>query len=277
MSSLARKLTIILFIILVIPSVVVSAQENKEYTYYFPLMAKDDPRILVYLPENYYNTTKNYPVLYMNDGELIYGKFKADFIVVCIQNTDKKIARWNYLSPWVQYDMPNWWPNSPQELGGDGEDYLTYILKTKEWIDRDFRTFSNRENTAIGGFSMGGFFSVYAGLKEPDIFSRVISFSPAVWFGARNNIYWLTQNNLIDFVEVTGNPENIKFFWYVGGNEYHAAGYPIEGGNYPTIYKQGTNKLYSLLGGKYIYNPLGKHNPTVWLTYFDTAFAWLGW
>jgi predicted alpha/beta superfamily hydrolase len=266
-------LALILFFLL-IPNNKVDA--NTPDNIFLPLVVKDDIRVNVHLPEDYHVTTNHYPVLYMHDGEQIHGKFSADFIVVYIDNINM-YERWNYLSPWEQHNMPNYWPNTEQVMGGDGDDYLDYIIQTKAWVDNRFRTLPDRANTAIGGFSMGGSFSIYAGLKRPDIFSKVISFSPAVWFGSRNTNNWLDENHLIDFVETNGNPHNVRFWWYVGGNEYHYPGYPLKGENYPTIYREGKFKLYDLLGGKSVYNPTGKHQVSAWLNYFDMAFNWLGW
>ena len=271
------KFLLINLIILLSISVSLYPAAEQEFHYYLPLIIRDDSRVLIYLPDDYYSTDKRYPVLYFQDGELVYGKFSADFIVVCIKNTDRQIARWNYLSPWIQYHMDNWWPGVPSVLGGDGEDYLNYILHTKSWIDQRYRTLSDREHTAIGGFSMGGLFSVYAGLERPEIFSKVIALSPAVWFGSRSPSAWLDQNNLIDYINQTGNPDNVEFYFYVGGNEYHDNGYPLIGGDYPDIYKKGVYRLYNLLGGKLVFDPLGKHTQAVFINKLPAAFQWLGW
>lgn len=72
--------------------------------------------------------------------------------------------------------------------GGDGwytdsatasnDKYESYIIKELiPEIDRRFRTIANRENREIAGLSMGGFGAVKFGLKYPEKFALVGSFS----------------------------------------------------------------------------------------------------
>ena len=61
--------------------------------------------------------------------------------------------------------------------------------KTMEWmigsfkkdIDSRFRTLADRENTFIGGSSMGGLMSLYAVLEFNKVFSRAAALSPSIW------------------------------------------------------------------------------------------------
>ena len=226
-------------------------------------------RITVYLPRGYDTSELDYPTLYMPDGQVYVGEVPADFIVVGVDSEWQE--RWDSLSPWVQWQMPLWFGiSSPR--GGRGDEYLTSLLDVKDIIDERYRTKTTREYTAIGGCSMGGFFAIYAGLERPDIFSKVVAFSPAVWFGSRNINQWLTQNNLIDFIY---RLDDVDFWIYQGGNESHDAGYPKTGLDFPTVYTQGATKAHELLGGEFLFNRYGQHSSVVFLCYFDEAFAWL--
>ena len=52
----------------------------------------------------------------------------------------------------------------------------------KPYIDANFRTKSDRLNTAIGGSSMGGLISMFAAAEYQNVFSKALIFSPSFWF-----------------------------------------------------------------------------------------------
>ena len=154
--------------------------------------------IRLYLPPNY-STGGLFPVIYMHDGQNLFdnatsfaGEWKVDeildslytyrgfsAIVVAIYNDDKE--RINEYSPWK---------NDSLGIGGDGDKYVKFIVNTlKPFIDRHYRTLSDRENTAIMWSSMGGLISLYAALEYPDVFGKAAIFSPSLWFSPKMNIY----------------------------------------------------------------------------------------
>lgn len=145
-------------------------------------------RIWLYVPPDYDTSNKRYPVLYMQDGQNVFdaatsfaGEWEVDesldqlhqqgawgAIVVAIANGEGNRA--NEYHPW---------PN-PQFGGGEADLYLDFLIETlKPYIDANYRTLPNRRNTAIGGSSSAGLFSHYGALREPNVFGRVLSFSPA--------------------------------------------------------------------------------------------------
>lgn len=149
-------------------------------------------RIWLYLPPNYKNDlTQNYPVMYMHDGQNLFDKstsFAGEWqidetlnllasngdkgcIVIGIDNGGAK--RLDELSPWV----------NAQYGGGEGALYTKFIVETlKPYIDAHYRTLKDRNNTAIGGSSMGGLISVYAAIEYQNVFSKAAILSPAFWF-----------------------------------------------------------------------------------------------
>lgn len=150
--------------------------------------------IRMYFPPNY-SSGKRFPVIYMHDGQNLFdestafsGEWNVDetldslytyygfsCIVVGIYHGEKE--RINELSPWV---------NDSLKLGGDGDKYAKFIVKTlKPFIDSHFRTLPDRENTAIIGSSMGGLISLYMTMEYPDIFSKAGIFSPSLWFSPK--------------------------------------------------------------------------------------------
>ena len=154
------------------------------------------PRTLrVYLPRGYdQHTTRSYPVLYMHDGQNLFGTTGAGFppvrwnvdgrldrliamglaretIVVGIDNTANRLTE--YTPPGAPVGgLP----------GGQGDRYLAYVRDTvKPLIDTTYRTLPDAANTAVAGSSLGGLISTYMGLEAPGVFGKVAALSPAYW------------------------------------------------------------------------------------------------
>lgn len=145
-------------------------------------------RIWIYLPEKYTDEpAKRYPVLYMQDGQNLFddttsfaGEWGIDefmdhltegqCIVVAIDHGgDKRMTEYN------PYDNPKFGK-------GEGKKYIDFMAKTlKPFIDKNFRTLPEMQNTGIAGSSMGGLISLYAVLQYPDVFGKAGIFSPSLW------------------------------------------------------------------------------------------------
>jgi predicted alpha/beta superfamily hydrolase len=50
------------------------------------------------------------------------------------------------------------------------------------FIDRTYRTKSDKKNTAIGGSSMGGLISIFLCHWHPKIFGKCMAMSPSLWW-----------------------------------------------------------------------------------------------
>ena len=206
----------------------------------FPIHApqlRDSERIIqVYLPPDYFESNEHYPVIYLQDG---YYLFNPEWIRDCHydETLDKLFYlgklegiiavdifasgtnRWDEYSPWVNNTM-HLWNEDWSKGGGEGDAYLDFVIDTlKPYIDSHYRTLPERENTGIGGFSMGGLISLYAGLSRPEVFSKVMAVSPAVWF-AEVSEPWLSNNQLFNYVKSIDVPKNVTFYIDVGTNEW---------------------------------------------------------
>lgn len=146
-------------------------------------------RVAALLPHDYYNTDRRYPVLYLQDGQNLfddnapYGSWgvdkqlasmvargHGDIIIVAIDHADDK--RVNEFTPTFKTKLGR----------GDGRDYCRFLAGTlKPYIDGHFRTLSGPEHTGIGGSSLGGLISIYAGILYPRIYDRLMVFSPSLW------------------------------------------------------------------------------------------------
>ena len=59
----------------------------------------------------------------------------------------------------------------------------------KPFVDGKYRTLADRENTAIGGGSLGALISMYVAKTQNDKFGRVVALSP--WLLGFDRTVWL--------------------------------------------------------------------------------------
>ncbi len=227
-------------------------------------------RIAALLPHDYFETDKHYPVLYLQDGQNLFdnrspfGNWhvdhhlskmatlgKNDIIVVAIDHGDKD--RIQEYSP----------PEVTRFGVSFGKQYARFLTETlKPFVDKNFRTLPGRNHTGIGGSSMGGLISIYCGLIYPDIYSKLMIFSPSLWIAPR--IYFQAIN--------FSNAFETKIYLYAGGKEGESMIPNIE-------------RLKSVLerhgyDGKRIkfkvtIDPEGQHNEARWGIEFPKAIDWL--
>lgn len=223
-------------------------------------------RIWVYLPEGYAKSKKRYPVLYMQDGQNLfdvatsaYGEWGVDecldsliatgkqgCIVVGIDNGPQRLTEYN--------------PYEFQNFGaGEGDKYLAFLVETlKPYIDKQYRTLADEDNTMIAGSSMGGLIAYYAMLQRPDVFGKAGVFSPAFWTAP-------PIKNLTDSLAFTVNS---KFFFYMGGKEGDA-------------FVKDMEEVLDILGEKSkamiysVVDPNGRHNERAWRKWFPEFYIWM--
>ncbi|MCB0629894.1 MAG: alpha/beta hydrolase-fold protein [Saprospiraceae bacterium] len=226
-------------------------------------------RIAALLPYDYYQTDKRYPVLYLQDGQNLFD----DYAPFGSWGVDKKLAvmaeRGTHEVIIIAIDhaeeerIEEFTPSYRTRLGvGQGKKYVSFLADTlKPYIDNHFRTLPGRENTGIGGSSMGGLISIYAGFMYPEVYSKLMIFSPSLWVAP--NIHF----HAIHFKESA----HTKVYLYGGG---------AEGANVvPNIQRlklaleakgQGVNTEFALA-----IDPQGEHNEQRWGEEFPRAVEWL--
>lgn len=229
-------------------------------------------KIWLYLPPDYNSSVKNYPVLYMQDGQNLFdnatsfaGEWQVDetlntlfnagdygAIVVGIDNGGA--ARLDEYSPWV---------NTEYNEGGDGDAYMTFIAETlKPYMDTNYRTRPEPQFNALIGSSMGALISMYGACKYPEKFEKVAAFSPAFWFSLSNlNSYILND---------TTNVNTMRVYFVAGQNESATM---VSNMNLVknNLISEGvlTSNTFTLV------DPLGTHSETFWRGKFGAAYQWL--
>lgn len=227
--------------------------------------------IHILLPHDYeQNTEKRYPVLYMQDGQNLYGEGsdygnweidkrlsllgkqeKSDVIIVAINHGDKD--RFKEYSPYMV----------EKKGKGMGMKYANFIVRTlKPYIDKNYRTKPEAQFTGIGGSSMGGLISLYAGLMYPETIGRLMVFSPSLWVSTK--IYF----DIAEFF----SPINTKIYLYGGGKE-GATMIPSVKKIKDTIESQhwSTDKV----DVKLALDSRGEHKEKRWGQEFSKALEWL--
>lgn len=145
------------------------------------------------LPEGYDSTGERYPVVYMFDGQNLfldqdatYGKswgldaflaqYDKPFIIVGLECDHEGNNR---LDEYAPFDIPR----TPMgALHGKGEILFDWMIKElKPVIDTNYRTWPQREATALAGSSMGGLMAYYGVLRHNDVFSKAAALSPSLF------------------------------------------------------------------------------------------------
>jgi predicted alpha/beta superfamily hydrolase len=250
--------------------------------------------IWVYLPSNYNTSSESYQVIYLTDAQHNFGsemgvpleplfdiKFDETLDRLYDESGKGTIAvaieydanyPWDEYSAWNNYYMNYWVGSSSQNFNGVGNRFLDFLVyELKPTIDSSYRTKPERESTAIGGGSRCGLFAIYAGLREPTVFSKVMALSPAVWLANNSTNFWYTNNGLKIWFDNNKAPTDVRYFQYVGTNEgliyhYEDGVYRIE----DELKKDGVTTI------KNIVKSGGTHHPGVWAPYVDDALEWLG-
>ena len=232
---------------------------------------KTTRRIWIYLPKDYETSHKKYEVMYLQDAQNLFddatsyaGEWQVDetlnkifektgksLIVVGIDNGGEK--RIEELSPY----------KNAKYGGGNGDNYVKFIVETlKPYIDKNYRTKSCKKHTTIGGSSLGSLISVYAAVKYPETFGKVLAFSSAFWFNAKE---------LNEFI--SSSKVNLKQQKY----------YFIQGKHEDENMEEQTNRVIENLKSKNVkpkniflkIDEEGKHNEMYWRREFEGAVFWL--
>lgn len=204
----------------VLPKPAPSAQPNVTVLAPVSIASLGRQRTLrLYLPPDYAQSDRRYPVIYMHDGQNLFdaatsyaGEWEVDetlnalaaagkleAIVVGIDNGGEH--RMQELNPW----------DHPVYGKGEGGAYVDFIVNAvKPMIDQRYRTLPDRANTAIMGSSMGGFISHYAVQRYPDVFGKAGVLSPS---------YWVGRASMLSYVSDRPAPSDARIYLLMGANE----------------------------------------------------------
>jgi len=237
--------------------------------YEIPQLGKDR-RICVLLPHNYQKSRQHYPVLYLQDGQNLFGD-KSPFGTWAIDEKLTKLAKIGKgdiiiiaIDHGEEERLKEFSPFRRTKLGrGEGKKYVHFLANTlKPYIDKNFRTLPSREFTGVGGSSMGGLISIYAGLMRPELFGKLMIFSPALWISP--NIYWDAIHFMI--------PYQMDIYLYAGGEESKNM-IPTTRRLKNILEQKGMD--FSKINLNMSIDPQGRHHESYWGEEFPKAIQWL--
>lgn len=223
-------------------------------------------RIAIYLPKGYKASKQRYPVLYMHDGQNLFDEFTSGFGEWKVDETlDSLIAKGRPASIVVAID------NGPKRLQeynpfyfeksgpGEGDAYIDFIATVlKPYIDNNYRTLQDNDNTFIAGSSIGGLISYYAILKRPDVFGKAGIFSPAFW----------TADSINAMTDSLANKVDGKLFFYIGrkeGNDMVSNMIRVT----DSLGRYSKAAIYTAIDEK------GEHNEKAWQKWFAEFYLWI--
>ena len=232
-------------------------------------------RIWIYLPPDYYTeTAKHYPVYYMHDGQnlfdaatafngtewqvdeslnTLFAAGKSEGVIVVGIDHGSSFRDEEY-APWIRERNGN-------VEGGEGDKYVDFLIHTlKPYIDSNFRSLTDRQNTGIGGGSLGGLISLYAAIRNPEVFGSAAVISPAFWFNPE----------IMGYLKSRPWTQDIRI--YMVTSELEGAG---SVGAYQEAYKslREAGHSYRLIRKKI--TPTGGHNELYYREQFPEAFLWM--
>lgn len=225
-------------------------------------------KIWALLPHDYDSSSESYPVMYLQDAQNLfnenaqYGNWEIDkklavmaeykigkIIIIAIEHAEEDRIK--------EYNV------GKTVLGkGQGKKYIKFMTETlKPFVDSNFRTKKEREFTGIGGSSMGGLVSIFSGLRYPQVYGKLMIFSPSLWVVPKLKIKSDSTEN-----------SDTKIYLYAGGDES------------ATMIEHIQEFKKNIIASEFIKDKLkinlsinmeGKHSETYWSDEFPKAIEWL--
>ena len=225
-------------------------------------------KIWALLPHDYDNSGESYPVMYLQDAQNLFneaaefGNWEIDkklavmseykigkIIVIAVEHAEEDRIK--------EYNV------GKTVLGkGQGKKYIRFVTDTlKPFVDQNFRTKPEREFTGIGGSSLGGLISIFSGLRNPEVYGKLMIFSPSLWVVPELKIDSKSEDL-----------EDTKIYLYAGGDESK------------TMIQHITKFQNDLISNHFVadksnitlsINREGKHTETFWSDEFPKAIEWL--
>jgi predicted alpha/beta superfamily hydrolase len=173
----------------------------------------------VQLPENYSDTSKTFPVLYVLDGQwdfsLVTAIYGQQYYDGCVPPLVIVGLTWGGTNP--NYDMLRARDLTPTNVGGTSQSggapkFLTFIKSELiPFIESKYRV--ARNDRTLMGSSYGGLFTLYAMFHETALFQRYVLTSPSLWW-----------DNGMPYAYEKNHAENkrslpVKLFMAIGGLE----------------------------------------------------------
>ncbi len=160
--------------------------------------------LYIFLPPGYRRRgSRTYPVLYLQDGQNVFSREGTWHIRWDADGTAARLIRRRRIEELIIVGVANseWRDDeyTPTEdategAGGYADLYLRHLVEeVKPFIDENFRVRPFREDTGIGGSSLGGLLALYAAMTYPHYFGKVAALSPSLWWDDQVILKWAAE------------------------------------------------------------------------------------
>ena len=225
-------------------------------------------KIWALLPHDYDDTDESYPVMYLQDAQNLFnenaafGNWEIDkklavmseykigkIIIIAIEHAEEDRIK--------EYNVGR------TVLGkGQGKKYSRFVAETlKPFVDSNFRTKKERQFTGIGGSSLGALVSIFSGLRYPEVFGKLMIFSPSLWVEPKLKINPEIQNQ-----------GDTRIYLYAGGDESESMIEQVKEFKENMVRNELIKDKMKI---NLSINMHGKHNETYWSDEFPIAMEWL--
>lgn len=148
-------------------------------------------RMAVYLPYGYTSSARRYPVLYLLHGsggdetawadcgrlvqimDHLIADGRCEPMIVVMPNGNVDLAA----APGDDPNNPNVKPSGNNMTSMFGKFEKSFVPEIVNYVDKNYRTISDKQHRAIAGLSLGGLHTLYTSLNNPDVFDYVGLFS----------------------------------------------------------------------------------------------------
>jgi len=165
---------------------------------------RNDRFLRVWLPPGYddaQNAARQYPVLYLNDGQNLFEPATSfNGVEWQVDETADRLIREQVIAPMIIVGIDNtgkdrlreYMPHrsfQPMMLRVQGTRYPSFLIKeVMPFVARHYRLASGPRNTGLGGSSLGALIALYTVAVSPGIFGRLLLESPSLWASNRQII-----------------------------------------------------------------------------------------
>jgi predicted alpha/beta superfamily hydrolase len=155
----------------------------------------------VWLPPRYDapdNETRQYPVLYLNDGQNLFDRATAFAGVEWqVDQTADRLIRQEVIPPLIVVGIDNAQSDRikeflpyrsfhPPVLRPQGKHYPDFVMnEVMPFVYERYRIARGPENTGLGGSSLGALISLYTVLERPGVFDHLLLESPSLFISKR--------------------------------------------------------------------------------------------
>lgn len=197
---------------------------------YYPSIEGSTGSLVVYTPPGYdKNPTVKYPVFYLISGttdteETFFKVGRINFILdnlIAEGKAKPMIIVMPYGNPMARMAEQNGKPKPADLMSREGEDAIKraklfeddLVKHVIPYVEKNYRTMSDRDNRAIGGFSRGGGQTLRAGFGNINIFSWICSYSAGLSPAEMESRYPYVAN------DPKKTNEQLHLLWVSVGNE----------------------------------------------------------